>query len=496
MTALANLDRRGFLKTSTALVTLCAAGIVIPKVLRAATHTITLDVTEVNGSPTYNGLSPGPTIYAAPGDIIDVHLINSLPRLDDDCTDSPNSFHGLNTTNFHTHGLHVSPTTDSSGEFDADNVYISITPKDQFVPCDEICGESVKATFRNGEAHYRFEIGEDHATGTFWYHAHKHGSTARQVGAGLSGPLIITDRAGDMPDYIADAPERIIMLMNQGVVLVDPAGGGTLNPTITLQPGQVERWRVINAQTGTAGFSYLQVGVPSIEMYLIAFDGLTLDNRVRVEIDNNEEPWLNPAALAPGNRADFMVRVPLDADADQSSFGLTTGIGAIFGLGPSTTAAQLSVGIAGDPIDALWSDDVMLPGSGLIPFDDTALSARTIQFSPQFTIGNEAFDGDTKQTMDLGTAEEWTIQNATGGIHVFHIHVNPFFITHINGQELPANSPLRRWQDTIGLPTGTRAIPGTVRYKTRFETFKGKFVIHCHILRHEDMGMMQTVEVV
>ena len=98
--------------------------------------------------------------------------------------------------------------------------------------------------------------------------------------------------------------------------------------------------------------------------------------------------------------------------------------------------------------------------------------------------------------MSLGTEEAWTIANRTGGVHVFHIHVNPFFITHVNGEELAEGDPRRRWQDTIGMPLGSNTNPGTVSYKTRFESFKGKFVIHCHILRHEDQGMMQTVELV
>lgn len=495
MTLQSAMSRRAVLAGTTGLGLTGLLGLT-PSKARAATQRITLDVREVDGAPTYNGVSPGQTIYADPGDTIDVHLINSLPRLDDDCVLDFNSFHGRNTTNLHTHGLHVSPTTDVTGEFDADNVFVSVTPANQFVPCAEVCGSSVEKTFRIGEAYYRFELGADHPSGTFWYHAHKHGSTSPQVGAGLSGPLIVRDRPGAMPAYIEQAPEQIIMILNRGVVLVDPQGGGTLDPTITLRPGEVQRWRVINAQSVVASFAYLRTGIPELEMHLIAFDGLTLDRRVQVETDFDDEPWLNPAALAPGNRADFLVRVPPDLGETESSAGRIARFADAVGLGPSTNAADVNVVVEGDPVDHPWTDDVSLPGSGLTPFDNTPLDQRTVRFSPQFGVDGEKFDGQVVHSMVLGTSEEWTIENATGGIHAFHIHVNPFFVTHINGVELGPDDPLRRWQDTIGLPLGSGANPGTVTYKTRFESFTGAFVIHCHILRHEDLGMMQTVEVV
>lgn len=193
------LSRRALMSGTSTLLGASLLGIGPARSSKAATRKITLEVRAVNGRPTYNGLSPGPTIYADPGDILDVHLINRLPRLDDDCTEQPNNFHGRKTTNLHILGLHVSPTTDSSGAFDADNVFVSVTPKDQFVPCSKVCGESVKTTFRDGDAHFRFEIPKDYPTGTFWYHAPKHGSTFHQVGAGLSGPLILRDRPGAMP---------------------------------------------------------------------------------------------------------------------------------------------------------------------------------------------------------------------------------------------------------------------------------------------------------
>ena len=524
------LSRRNLLKATGAGASAIAAGAGISFSYASQNKPVTLDVQEVNGLPTYNGKTPGPTITANPGESFDVHLINNLPALDDDCTQNPNAFHGLNTTNLHTHGLHVSPSTDSSGEFDSDNVFLSVVPKDQIVPCEYICGEKVKETFRSHDARYRFELLPNHPGGTHWYHAHKHGSTARQVGAGLSGPLIVKDPAGHMPEYIEKATEKVLMIMNRGVVLVDPNGGGEVDPTIRMRPGEVQRWRIINAQSAGNNFAYLRPNLQDVEIYQIAFDGITLSKRVKIDRFDDEEPWLNPAALAPGNRTDLLIRVPPDAESQSLSVGVNSALqdlieddepiaelgnnnnqfggggmggmgggmggGGMGGRGGRPSNFQVNIEIVGEPMEQNWPSDDLLPGSGLKPFGDEKLAPREVAFTGRVHIDGEQFTGAIKQTMKLGTEEEWTVSNTTRGVHAFHIHVNPLFITHINGEELPEDSPLRRWQDTIGIPTGQNRQPGSVTYKTRFETYRGRFVIHCHILRHEDLGMMQTVEVV
>jgi len=156
----------------------------------------------------------------------------------------------------------------------------------------------------------------------------------------------------------------------------------------------------------------------------------------------------------------------------------------------------MNIEISGDPIADEWSDDPSLPGSRFQEFSDDPLPSRVIRFQGGFRVDGEQYTGEIMHSMKLDTAEEWTIENNTSAVHAHHIHVNPFLITHINGVELAKDDPLRRWQDTIALPFPTDNGPGSITYKTRFERFTGKFVIHCHVLRHEDQGMMQTVEVV
>ncbi len=193
---------------------------------------------------------------------------------------------------------------------------------------------------------------------------------------------------------------------------------------------------------------------------------------------------------------DLIVRAPENAKPGLIPIDWITGLTDLLSFTSNSRAATIQVGISGTPVNCEWSEDDELPGPGLSAFDDdTTLPTRTIDFTLGFTVNDAAYDGTMAQRMRLGTAEEWTITNSTGGVHAFHIHLNPFFVTHINGMELPQDSPLRRWQDTIALPYSEGGKPGSITYKTRFESFTGKFVIHCHVLRHEDLGMMQTVEV-
>ncbi|MEO0484876.1 MAG: multicopper oxidase domain-containing protein [Pseudomonadota bacterium] len=493
------LTRRQVVAGTTALAVMGPAAPILTTAAQAQDNPKALVVEGSDGAFTYNGTSPGPTLTMEPGGTLDIELVNELPALHDDCVEDVNQFHGRHTTNLHTHGFHVSPTTDASGTYDADNVFVSVTPKDQFVPCDEICGASVADSFRTYRTQYRFEIGAGHPSGTFWYHAHKHGATQAQVAGGLFGPLIVRDAPGAMPAYIAAAPERVLMIVNDGVILVAPEGGGVKNPTLTLRPGEVQRWRIINAQAsgiGGGSFARISTNVPELELYQIAFDGLTLPQRVNIDQYDREAPWLNPAAMAPGNRMDVMVRVPIDARPRSFAMDVAARVADRLDFGSVTERIMLKVEIAGEPLEAMWSDDPALPAAPLADFDDTPLPKRRITFQGGFRIDGEQYSGAPRHVVTLGTSEEWTVENNTAAVHAHHIHVNPFLVTHINGRELAPTDPLRRWQDTIALPFSTNDGPGTITYKTRFETFTGKFVLHCHILRHEDRGMMQTVEVV
>ena len=224
----------------------------------------------------YGGCLTGPMIEAAPGNTLTVFLYNSLDAKDPSCRQSAAMEPGcFNTVNLHVHGLHVSPTGNS------DNVLLSILPQTHF--------------------QYEINIPADHPSGTFWYHAHRHGSTAVQVASGASGVLIIRGNrpytgagSGDIDTILHDAagkpvPEQILLFQQIPYGCFDSAGklqqradgswycnpgqvgvvesfdqqlgspvawdfsgrftsiNGVVQPTLTLPAGQVQRWRMIHA---------------------------------------------------------------------------------------------------------------------------------------------------------------------------------------------------------------------------------------------------------
>jgi FtsP/CotA-like multicopper oxidase with cupredoxin domain len=104
-----------------------------------------------------------------------------------------------------------------------------------------------------------------------------------------------------------------------------------------------------------------------------------------------------------------------------------------------------------------------------------------------FLVDNKEFDMDrVDQVMRLGSTEEWVVRNASNVWHPFHIHINDFQVTQVNGRPVP----VRGFKDTFPV-----APFGEFTMRSRFLDFDGKFVFHCHILQHEDGGMMQVVEV-
>ncbi|MCP5085395.1 MAG: multicopper oxidase domain-containing protein [Rhodobacteraceae bacterium] len=460
---------------------------------------------------TYNGVTPGRTLVLHPGGDLRIHLINELEPLNDDCPEDHNTFHGLNTTNFHTHGLHVSPGTDPGTGLDADNIFLNIVPKGQQVPCwDE--------NFREYENHFRFEIPGHHPPGTHWYHAHKHGSTAMQVVNGMCGPLIIPDPAGHMPAYIENAPNQVFVIQRRNVtepdewntgelaiVLADAEGGGVVNPTIQMKAGEVRRWRFINASPNADSFVSLSGDSKEIELWQIAFDGLTLPKRVKVDPEDGRKPWMNHASLAPGNRTDLMVKVSKDAKPGRMQVHASPPLSKYVqhgGLGRGAERVSISIDIIDGKADDDWDESDNLPGPGLNPVEGPFLRPMQSRFylnqdNDDHLIDGKKFDGKVKHKLKLNSADQWTVYNENPFSHPFHIHVNPFFVTHINGEELPRGSPLRRWQDTVALPgKNDKGIPGSIHFNTRYTDFTGKFVLHCHILHHEDLGMMQAVAVV
>lgn len=429
----------------------------------------------------YEGGLTGPTLRLRAGDTLRVRLDNTLPAVASDhahgAADAAsgahgaahaNLPHGFNNTNLHTHGLHVSPSGNS------DNVLLNIGPGESF--------------------DYEFRIPEDHPPGTYWYHPHLHGSVALQVASGMAGALIIEGALDAVPE-IAAARDRVMVFQTTAVddtgrledfaTLFDMQAetdrhfvNGLNRPVIEMRPGEVQRWRLIHA---------------GYEQFMpIAVDGHQL---VQIEMDGNafEAPrTVDGVLLAPGNRTSVMIRAgaPGDYLVRRSAFQQ--------GSADLPEEDLLILRVRGAPMDMALPSGPLPQSPLLAPIADDEITGRrtltlevaTVEGQYQdllFEIDGRGFDHDRiDQRVRLGAVEEWTFVNRTGFPHPMHIHVNPFQVIAVNGA--PVDD--RMWLDTAIVPAN-----GSLTMRTRFQTYTGTFVLHCHILPHEDLGMMQIVSI-
>ena len=413
----------------------------------------------------YNGSTPGPTLRLRPGDELTITLENGL--------DEP--------TNLHTHGLHVSP------EGDSDNVFVMVEP---------------------GETHtYRYQIPADHPSGTFWYHPHHHGRVAAQVFGGLAGAIVIEDAIDELPE-LAAATSRILVLADPDIgdssavlggsgmdVMLGREGNaivinGQGHPRLQARTGTLEHWRLVNSSPSR----YYALALDGLEMHLVASDAGRLDRPHPID----------ELVLVPGERAEVVIRLDgpgrhglATRTVDRGGMGMG-GMGGGMGNGPganSTSTEIATLEIVGDStgspeLPAALAD----PGP---PTDSAVTQTRTVTLAMQmgmgpgggdgrFTIDGRSFDPDRIDiTSQLDTTEDWIIRNTSPMDHPFHLHVWPFqVIDTSNGAEPP-----KGWKDTVNVPAGQ-----TVTIRIPFRDFAGTTVYHCHILDHEDLGMMGTID--
>jgi FtsP/CotA-like multicopper oxidase with cupredoxin domain len=490
--------------------------------------------TSIAGCPvtlrTYNGQLVGPTLRVRPGDLLAPRLANRLPResaaevrrqfLQEDSSGFLNQVPAsFNTTNLHTHGLHVSP------RLNGDNVLLAIPP-DSTQP-------------------YSIRLPSDHTRGTYWYHAHTHGSTAIQVGSGMAGALLVDDDPARLPASLRAASdpahEKVWVI---GTILYDTQGkvdnitaffpdnppttdslcaagnnagctwissqrrttvNGQIVPVIRMRPGEVQRWRLIDAAFRESIFFQVQEHA----LAEVATDGIYTG---RVDL------WPDSVAvqLQPGYRSDVLIQAHRRAgsSAREDTFQIID----------ASSPPALSVRATAEPQNVIAllvvggaPDSMRLPTSAelapLNPFPNLQLaqSANQVQevafklgsgLQPSenrnyFQVNYAAFNDTHRRYVKLNDTDMWsitTVGDSSAGFsgipplpHVFHIHVNPFQVQRSG----PGGESQWVWKDTQFIPPGD-----IVNLYTRYTDFTGAFVLHCHILDHEDLGMMEVVEVV
>lgn len=539
---------------------------------------------------TFEGRIPGPTLRVKPGDVLEIDIPNDLPPVQHG---RAGAFpHDATTLNLHTHGLTVSPRG---------------------------LGDNVLRLMQPGTVSpVRIKIPEDHPSGTFWYHPHKHGAVTFQLFGGMAGFIIVEGGPGTL-DAVPEVKAARDVLMGFQVIrtrvdgtvpFVNPEStqfgtnpvqpgsigmwntlvgtntyvttNGAINPVLHMRPGEVQRWRMLSAGTGET----LVVGLQEHALSLVANDGITAQSVQTLKPGD-------PLVLAAGQRADVLVKAGLPGTYLLQSLDptLVPGYSVISGSGidPQPRPARISFDTPPAPYPTTLATivvsgprkDMALP-TGLLPAPSGVQSIATMLSTPPDRTRRVAFEicGDQRGTRDfplsmedptfrlpscgwfydrygtaywggtpftsllmardadddgvpnpspnpsmprvnyqkeglftadkplfedmfVGNFEEWTIINRSFSDHSFHMHQNPVLITHVNGQ--PLNPP--QWRDTVLIPA---AIPqptasvsnintasfGTVRFRTHFAPgTDGAFVFHCHMVQHEDIGMMQQVDI-
>jgi len=407
----------------------------------------------------FNGDYLGPTLVLQQGQQVSINVHNQL----------------RDTTTVHWHGLNVSPANDGSP-------HVTILPGETWSPSFTVY---------------------DHAS-TYWYHPHMHGKTMQQVVLGAAGFIIVksADEAAlalprsygidDVPLALQfktfDAERRIVSADDlDNAVLVNGVIAGALG-----SPAQVVRYRLLNGSS----HRYFNIGFEdSRHFFQIASDAGLLDVPVS----------LTRLILAPGERAEILVDlngeegnvVHLKSFGSDLPNGYPGGRSMMMGgsNGPldGRDISLLKINVGARTADAITRVPEQLTRN--TRWSSTNPATRSITFTAQpmmsstnFFINSRKFDvHHIEFATQQDDIEVWSITNRTMVAHPFHVHGNPFFILDVNGVTPPPELAGRK--DVVTVPP----MNGSVRLVTKYERYGDPalpYMFHCHILSHEDGGMM------
>jgi FtsP/CotA-like multicopper oxidase with cupredoxin domain len=485
-----------------------------------------------------------PTLRVNPGDLLILRLKNDLSSFESDAAktgarapakaakpaDSCNSgMMSPTVTNLHFHGMTLPPICHQ----------------------DEVLKTSIKPGDPAFE--YRLRIPANEPPGLYWYHPHIHGFSKAQVLGGASGALIVEglERA---TREVAGLPERVLIIRDQDLLnpdappaktepvapkmLIDRDGDSANNgtgfgrpakdlsinyvpvpfpdyppATLEMKPGERQLWRVLNA----SAITYLNLAVvfgraPQM-LGIVAIDGVPLNHNGNPA---NAIEWRDHIGVPPGSRVEFIVTgPPAGVPALFVTRSVDTGQGGE--NDPNRALATLIADSdAAEPRSTLNSSPEPLPAPVLPWLGNVAPTrVRKLYFSEKLQNPNDpnsatefylTVDGQTPAMFDpssgtadivvkQGDVEDWIIENRSNELHDFHIHQTHFLLLEWSGT--PVDEPFLR--DTVNVPyfNGRMLQYPSVRLRMDFRdpNIVGTFVYHCHLLEHEDGGMMGTIRV-
>jgi FtsP/CotA-like multicopper oxidase with cupredoxin domain len=428
---------------------------------------------DVNGSPvsllTYGGSFIAPTIRARRGNIVRLHFQNSLPY-----TTSTNLLgHPKNVTNVHVHGWHVSPGNDMHG-VPADNVHLLVPPG-------------------GGVQDYEYALTGQRPGTLGLYHPHVHGTVAEQFWGGLVGALDVAD---DPITTLAGIETHVVVLKDLTITSGAPAPYESLrdymhgkegqlvtvnaqvNPYLPLRPGEVKRLRILNASNAR----FYRLSLQGHALHVVGTDGGLLDKPYAV----------SEMLVSPGERLDVLVK----ASSSKGSYKLLALPYARMGNMASGQVTLMTVQVSGSRASGAIPA-VVNASAARLPSDTTDVArARFVLSMGQGRgyvngVSFESHDHAFKHMSYVDTEEIWEIVNDSGMDHPWHQHVNDGQVISASGGDAvyagyaSFMTLAPAWKDTIIVPKG-----GSITLRLPILDYEGMTMCHCHILEHEDIGMM------
>lgn len=403
----------------------------------------------------YNGMSPGPLIEAYEGDRVEIAFANRIAG-------EPSTVHW--------HGMPVPADQDGN-------------------PMDPVAAGADRV--------YAFELPEGSA-GSYWYHPHPHGRTADQVYRGLAGAFVVKAKADPIPAAYGDTtlfftdlrlaadgsmPDNTMTDMTNGRVGDHVLVNGQKNPRLAVAMGAKRRLRLYNATNAR----FLRLHFTNATMTVIGSDGGLLEAPVAAD----------EILLSPAERVELVVAFDRPGAASLTTLDYDRGW-----MGPGRPAdaglTLLTADVSDTPAGAVPPLPVRL--RSIAPLGRPTVSRRLVFTETMtmnaagmemgFLINGKAFEMERVDIVaKVGETELWEIVNQADMDHPFHLHGTQFQVIERERDGRIAKPPYLAWKDTVNVARGE-----TVRLLTRQER-PGARMYHCHILEHEQLGMMGVVDV-
>jgi FtsP/CotA-like multicopper oxidase with cupredoxin domain len=513
---------------------------------------------EADGSTRYCYTTPdgkeSPNLRLNPGDLLILNLKNDLLGID--LNDAPGGAASAGNRHLHMDAKReTDPCLSVVMTATSTNLHFHGLTIPSTCHQDEVLNTSIQP--QDGPFQYRFRIPANEPPGLYWYHPHIHGFSKAQVLGGASGAIIVEGIERAVRE-VAGLPERVLVIRDRDLLnpdappsksepvlphmLIDRDGDAVNNGTgfgkpakdlsinfvpapwpdylpavMAMKPGERQLWRVLNA----SAITYLNLEVlfdrKPQPLGLIALDGVPLNENGK---PGDAVNWQTHLGIPPGGRAEFIVTGPparaqgllVTRSVDTGPAGENDPNRAIARIIASEEAPEprsrlaAALDASGQPLSppgVVWLGDTKPVRTRRLYFSEKPLDPANPSGPTEFFI---TVDGQTPVAFDpksgtpnivaqQGTVEDWIIENRSSELHAFHIHQLHFLLLDYLGR--PVNEPYLR--DTVNVPyyNGRSLVYPAIRLRMDFrdpETI-GTFVYHCHLLEHEDGGMMGLIRV-